>query len=99
MKWSTHSRRIDLISRSAKPFCQGDAGAVGLSRMPMSRIRLLTTAHARMRLSSFSVWASGTGNHRVDNGAQVSGLAGLAMKRQPSVDFSGYWQRHREAAN
>src|SRR5471030_2478978 len=26
--------RIDPISRSAKPFCQGEAGAVGLSRMP-----------------------------------------------------------------
>jgi pimeloyl-ACP methyl ester carboxylesterase len=23
MMWSTHSRRIDPISRSAKPFCQG----------------------------------------------------------------------------
>jgi hypothetical protein len=31
MMWSTHSRRIDPISRSAKPFCQGEAGAVGLS--------------------------------------------------------------------
>ena len=29
--WSKHSRRIDPISRSAKPFCQGEAGAVGLS--------------------------------------------------------------------
>src|SRR5467141_3023904 len=37
MMWSTHSRRIDPISRSAKPFCQGEAGAVGLSRMPMAR--------------------------------------------------------------
>ncbi len=35
--WSTHSRRIDPISRSAKPFCQGEAGAIGLSRMPMAR--------------------------------------------------------------
>jgi hypothetical protein len=25
MMWSTHSRRIDPISRSAKPFCQGEA--------------------------------------------------------------------------
>jgi len=33
-------------------------------------------------------------NRRVDNGAQVGRLAGLAMKRKPSVDFSGYWQRH-----
>ena len=41
--WSTHSRRIDPINRSAKPFCQGDAGAVGLSRMPMARNRRVTT--------------------------------------------------------
>ena len=27
--WSKHSRRIDPISRSAKPFCQGEAGAIG----------------------------------------------------------------------
>jgi magnesium transporter len=38
------SRRIDPISRSAKPFCQGEAGAVGLSRMPMARNRRVTTA-------------------------------------------------------
>ena len=37
MKWSTHSRRIDPISGSAKPFCQSEAGTVGLSRMPMAR--------------------------------------------------------------
>ena len=28
---------------SAKPFCQGEAGAVGLSRMPMARNRRVTT--------------------------------------------------------
>jgi transposase-like protein len=33
-------------------------------------------------------------NRRVSNGAQVERIAGLAMKRKPSVDFSGYWQRH-----
>src|SRR5665811_350497 len=37
-----HLRRIDPISRSAKPFCQGEASAVGLSRMPMARIRRVT---------------------------------------------------------
>jgi hypothetical protein len=40
--WSKHSRRIDPISRSAKPLCQGEAGAVGLSRMPMERNRRVT---------------------------------------------------------
>lgn len=33
-------------------------------------------------------------NRRVSNGDQVRRVAGLAMSRKPSVDFSGYWQRH-----
>jgi transposase-like protein len=33
-------------------------------------------------------------NRRSSNGEQVSRVAGLAMKQKPSVDFSGYWQRH-----
>ncbi len=33
-------------------------------------------------------------NRRVANGEQVRTVAHLAMKRGPSVDFSGYWQRH-----
>src|ERR1039458_7191679 len=44
MMWSKHSRRVDPINRSAKPFCQGEAGAIGLSRMPMARSRRVTTA-------------------------------------------------------
>ncbi len=30
---------------------------------------------------------------RVDNGAQVRAVAGLALAAKPSVDFCGYWQR------
>jgi transposase-like protein len=36
-------------------------------------------------------------NRRVSNGDQVRRVAGLAMSRKPSVDFSGYWQRHIKA--
>lgn len=32
-------------------------------------------------------------HRRDDNGSQVRGVVGLAMKARPSVDFSGYWQR------
>src|SRR5215467_3777374 len=39
MRWSTHSRRIDPINLSAKPFCQGEPGAMGLSRMPIALSR------------------------------------------------------------
>jgi hypothetical protein len=34
---------------------------------------------------------------RVSNGDQVHGVAGLAMRCRPSVDFCGYWQRARAA--
>jgi hypothetical protein len=37
-------------------------------------------------------------NRRVTNGEQTRNVAALAMKRGPSVDFSGYWQRHVKAA-
>jgi hypothetical protein len=33
-RWSTHLHRIDPINLLAKPFCQGEPGAMGLSRMP-----------------------------------------------------------------
>ena len=33
---------------------------------------------------------------RVDNGAQVRRVTELALKRGPSVDFAGYYQRHIE---
>jgi len=36
-------------------------------------------------------------NRRVSNGDQTERVAALAMKRKPSVDFSGYWQRHVSA--
>jgi hypothetical protein len=36
-------------------------------------------------------------NRRMSNGDQVARLAGFAMKRKPSADFCGYWQRHLAA--
>src|SRR5581483_7588215 len=36
-------------------------------------------------------------NRRVPNGDQVSRVAGLALASKPSVDFTGYWQRHQVA--
>jgi hypothetical protein len=35
-----------------------------------------------------------TSIRRVDNGAQVRRVTELALKRSPSVDFAGYYQRH-----
>jgi transposase-like protein len=35
-------------------------------------------------------------NRRLSNSEQVNRIAGFAMTRKPSVDFSGYWQRHAQ---
>jgi hypothetical protein len=37
-------------------------------------------------------------HRRISNGGQVDMVSGLAMKRGPSVDFSGYWQRNIRGA-
>lgn len=37
-------------------------------------------------------------NRRQSNGDQMHAVAAHAMKAKPSVDFSGYWQRHIKAA-
>jgi len=36
-------------------------------------------------------------SRRVANGEQVNRVAHLALNAKPSVDFSGYWQRHKAA--
>ena len=36
-------------------------------------------------------------NRRLSNGEQVNRVAALALSNRPSVDFSGYWQRHVRA--
>ncbi len=43
------------------------------------------------RYAQESAWREG--HRRDDNGLQVRGVVGLAMKARPSVDFCGYWQR------
>lgn len=35
-------------------------------------------------------------NRRVSNGDQVKRVAGNALGRKKSVDFTGYWQRHKD---
>ena len=45
-----------------------------------------------LRYAQESSWRED--NRRVSNGDQVNRIAGLAMKRGKSVDFTGYWQRH-----
>jgi transposase-like protein len=45
-----------------------------------------------LRFAQEAAWRED--NRRVSNGEQVRRVASLAMSRKPSVDFTGYWQRH-----
>jgi transposase-like protein len=49
-----------------------------------------------LRYAQESAWREDA--RRVDNGAQVRRVTELALKRGPSVDFAGYYQRHIKAA-
>jgi hypothetical protein len=67
-----------------------------------SRLRRAETGHHHhiagvylLRYAQEATWRED--NRRVSNGEQVSRVAALAMVRKPSVDFSGYWQRHKTA--
>ncbi len=64
-----------------------------------SRLRRAEIGHhhniAGVYLLRYAQEASWREDHRrMANGDQVQRLAGLALRNKPSVDFSGYWQRH-----
>jgi len=48
-----------------------------------------------LRYAQEAAWREDS--RRVANGEQVTQVAKLAMVNKPSVDFSGYWQRHKAA--
>jgi len=48
-----------------------------------------------LRYAQEAAWREDS--RRVANGEQVSRVAELALARKPSVDFCGYWQRHKVA--
>jgi len=49
-----------------------------------------------LRYAQESAWREDA--RRVDNGAQVRRVTQLALSSKPSIDFSGYYQRHLKAA-
>jgi hypothetical protein len=82
--WSRHSLRIDPISRSAKPFCQGEAGAIGLSRMPMARNRRVTTVpyvYFGCREELGELEQGRTRNNRQDDRADILAVVLVVDKR------------------
>jgi hypothetical protein len=79
-----------------------DGACTNMAEEYFSRLRRAEAGHHHhiagpylLRFAQEALWREG--NRRISNGEQVNKIAGLAMKRKPSVDFYGYWQRHQAA--
>jgi hypothetical protein len=76
-----------------------DGACTNMAEEYFSRLRRAEIGHHHhiagaylLRYAQEASWRED--NRRVSNGEQVQRVAGHAMKAKPSVDFSGYWQRH-----
>jgi hypothetical protein len=54
---------------------------------------IISPGRTSLRYAQEASWRED--NRRLSNGEQVNRVAGLAMVSNPSIDFTGYWQRHR----
>ena len=75
-----------------------DGACTNLAESYFSRLRRAEIGHHHhmagpylLRYAQEAAWRED--NRRVPNGEQVERVTALAMRRKPSVDFSGYWQR------
>ena len=80
-----------------------DGACTNMAESFFSRLRRAEIGHHHhvagaylLRYAQEAAWRED--NRRVSNGEQVQRVAASAMSRKPSVDFGGYWQRHREIA-
>lgn len=87
------------------PICGGDA--VYNVRRPngaesfFSRLRRAEQGHHHhisgpylLKYAQESAWRED--NRRMSNGDQTQNAVALALSSKPSVDFCGYWQRHKD---
>ncbi len=89
----------DMIDKFHQEAYSLDGACTNQAESYFSRLRRSEIGHHHhvagpylLRYAQESAWRED--NRRVPNGDQVHRIAALALTRKPSVDFSGYWQRH-----
>lgn len=101
--WDNLNARFEM-KRINHSECYSDGEAcTNQAESYFSRIRRAEMGHHHhisgpylLRYAQESAWREDA--RRVDNGAQVRRVTQLALSSRPSVDFSGYYQRHLKAA-
>ena len=97
--WNTLHSRYDMRRINHEEAYSLDGACTNDAESFFSRMRRAEIGHHHHiagvylnRYAQESAWRED--NRREANGDQVKAVAALALRRPPSVDFSGYWQRH-----
>lgn len=97
--WNDLHARFEMKRINHQEAYSLDGANTNMAEECFSRLRRAEIGHHHhiagaylLRYAQEAAWRED--NRRVSNGDQVYRVAGNAMGRKPSVDFSGYWQRH-----
>ncbi len=100
--WDSLHRNFEVARINHEEAYSLDGACTNMAESYFSRLRRSEIGHHHhvagaylLRYAQESAWRED--NRRVSNGEQVQRIVGLALTRRPSVDFSGYWQRHKAA--
>src|ERR1700704_3395219 len=100
--WNDLQSRFEMKRINHEQAYSYDGACTNWAEEFFSRMRRAEIGHHHhiagnylLRYAQESSWRED--NRRQSNGEQVNRLSGLALKAKPSVDFSGYWQRHTAA--
>jgi transposase-like protein len=98
--WDSLHKNFEVARINHEEAYSLDGACTNMAESYFSRLRRSEIGHHHhvagaylLRYAQESAWRED--NRRVSNGEQVQRIAGLALTRKPSVDFSGYWQRHK----
>ncbi|WP_375464456.1 IS1595 family transposase [uncultured Methylobacterium sp.] len=100
--WDGLHARYEMKRINHQQAYSADGACTNMAEEYFSRLRRGEMGHhhhiSGVYLLRYAQEASWREDHRREaNGAQYQRIAGAAMKRGPSVDFCGYWQRHLRA--
>lgn len=97
--WNDLHGRFEMKRINHLESYSADGACTNWAELFFSRMRRAEIGHHHhvagaylLRYAQEAAWRED--NRRMSNGEQVNSVAGLAVKRGKSVDFTGYWQRH-----
>jgi transposase-like protein len=100
--WNDLHSRYEMKRINHQEAYSLDGACTNMAEGFFSRLRRAEVGHHHhiagtylLRYAQEASWRED--NRRISNGEQVSRVTELALAAKPSVDFSGYWQRHKAA--